>query len=395
MSNNLFSEFPEISSTEWMDKIVKDLKGAPLESLNWSPEEGIDLKPFYREEDIESSSQHKSEFVHNDWLITEFHELGDGVTAAKHLNSSLLDALELGVQAIVVGLDRKVELKELNQLFRNVNPAYINTFLSGAYIERNPGKCISILHEEFQRKNVPCSELNGGILLDPIGYFVETGEHYSALEADLESVLSAFNKVRRTFPNFSLLDISLRFLTEMGSTATREIAVALGIASEYLNFFSEAGVKPEEIASRMQFTFSATNDYFLTISKIRAFRNTWQLLLEGYGLPPFQPVVHCTTRTSEESNPYRAMIASTTQSMAAVLGGSNLLTIIPSEQKFDKRLARNIQHILKEESHFNKLSDPCAGSYYLEVMTEKIGEKSWKKFKTIEQAGGLLSFISP
>ena len=151
----------------------------------------------------------------------------------------------------------------------------------------------------------------------------------------------------------------------------------------------------------MQFNFKIGTNYFFEIAKIRAARILWNTILKEYKVDNSEMYIHSETsviKKTEEDQNYN-ILRNTTKSMSAIIGGSNSLTVLPHDTNetkidFSNRIARNIQHILKEEAFFDKVNNPADGSYYIEELTEKIADKSWKLFQEIEEKGGFLSCLS-
>ena len=154
----------------------------------------------------------------------------------------------------------------------------------------------------------------------------------------------------------------------------------------------------------MQFTLSVGSNYFMEIAKLRAVRLLWSTLIEQY-----QPACDCAYRITLNTvasswnktlyDPYVNMLRSTTEAMSAALGGADSIALKPfdiaykQEDEFSSRISRNVQIILKEESYFDKVVDPAAGSYYIENLTNSIIEHAWSLFRKTEVDGGFITLI--
>ena len=137
--------------------------------------------------------------------------------------------------------------------------------------------------------------------------------------------------------------------------------------------------------SNIQFSIAIGKSYFVEIAKIRALKILWANVLKAYGWEATSPSIEAHLSPSCQSdNPYQNMIAATTQAMSAVLGGVDRLTILPANaatekaDDFTRRIARNVQHLLKMEAYFDRVIDPAAGSYYIEQLTEQLAKQAWK-----------------
>ncbi len=163
---------------------------------------------------------------------------------------------------------------------------------------------------------------------------------------------------------------------EAGATAVQELAYALAAASDRL----AAGQPVPSI------TFAVGSNYFFEIAKLRAARQLCAALAEAYAAPPLQ--LRAVTALSNKSiyDPYTNLLRSTTEALSAVLGGADSLAV--QAAGYPERLARNVQLVLKEEAHLDKVADPAGGSYYIEALTGSLAAEAWKLFQQVESEGG-------
>ena len=168
-----------------------------------------------------------------------------------------------------------------------------------------------------------------------------------------------------------------------GATAVQEVAWALAEGADRL-----AGGLPVSVAG-----FGIGSNHFMEIAKLRAMRRLWADVAAAFGLPE---TLRLHARTAGENktlyDPYVNMLRVTTEALSAILGGCDSLTVTPCG--FDAHLADNVQHILREESHLDKVVDPGAGSYYVEALTSAIVAEAWTLFQSIEAAGGWSAFVA-
>ncbi|NQX97237.1 MAG: methylmalonyl-CoA mutase [Flavobacteriales bacterium] len=167
-----------------------------------------------------------------------------------------------------------------------------------------------------------------------------------------------------------------------------ELALNLSKGVKYLKLLTDKGIDPAVIASKMQFTFGVSTNYFFEISKLRAARKLWQLILTQYDVKNTSMLIHSETsiEASSEEDENFDILRNTTKAMSAIIGGCDSLTVQPHDSNklsFSNRIARNVQHILKEEAFFNKVNNPADGAYYIEELTDKIAQKSWHIFQKI------------
>jgi len=156
----------------------------------------------------------------------------------------------------------------------------------------------------------------------------------------------------------------------------------------YLEKLTERGLSPAEAANTLQFSIALGKSYFLEIARIRAFKLLWLNVLKAWGAPLDYPAVEAHFQPEAYSDELHTnMIRATTMAMSAVLGGADRLTVLPYDagreaqatysQSFSRRIARNVQHLLKMESFFHEIPDAAAGSYYIEKLTQQLAEKAW------------------
>lgn len=188
-------------------------------------------------------------------------------------------------------------------------------------------------------------------------------------------------------------------MRDAGASIGQELAYSLSWGVDYLNRHLDAGVTIEDAASNLWFWMGIGSDYFTEIAKFRAMRILWTEILNAYKpeLGVSLPVL-IVARTSNFQftayDPYVNMLRGTTAAMSAVMGGADFVSVLPfdseysAKQELGKRIARNSQLLLRYESFLDKVEDPAAGSYYLEVLTKKLSESAWGKFQNLEKDGG-------
>ena len=200
-----------------------------------------------------------------------------------------------------------------------------------------------------------------------------------------------------TSENYKSITVNASKYLEYNFTTIQEIGFSLSQGVEYLNMLTEKNIDASLVASKMQFTFGIGSNYFFEIAKIRAFRKLWELVLIGYNVSDTYTTIHSETKISSqnESDKNYNILRNTTKAMSAVIGGCDYLAILPHDKEktnlqFSKRIARNIQHILKEEAFFDKVINPADGAYYIEHLTDKIASEAWGLFQEVENQGGFL-----
>src|SRR5450830_934334 len=187
-----------------------------------------------------------------------------------------------------------------------------------------------------------------------------------------------------------------RIIHNAGGSEAQELAFAIASAVEYLRALSGSGVPLDAARGMIHFRMSADADEFLTIAKFRALRKLWARVEGACGLAPIPAYVAAETawRMMTRRDPYVNMLRMTIAVTAAGLGGADSITALPHTaalglpDAFARRIARNTQLILLEESNLAKVADPAAGSGAIEDLTSKLCAAAWSQFQEIEAASG-------
>ena len=404
---NFLADFPAISTQEWMDKITADLKGADFsKKLVWRTPEGFNVNPFYRAEDIEGLLTTKSapgEFPYvrgtktdNNWKIRQNID----AKCAKAANEKALDILSKGINSLGIKVN-KAELSE----------EYIATLLNGidaTKVELNFKVCVkeaaklaSLLKAYFASEKYDLSQVYGSICCDPINRMLLKGKKLSAEE--ITKILIEVLQESEALVNFPVIGVNAVSFNNAGVYCAQELGYALAWGNQYLELLTEAGVDPM-VAKSIKFAFGVGGNYFMEIAKFRAARLLWAKIVEAYNpscLCAAKMKIHAETSTYNKTiyDAHVNMLRTQTEAMSAALGGVDSLTVLPfdatfkASDEFSERIARNQQLLLKEESNFDKVIDPAAGSYYIESLTAMIAEQAWKIFLDIQNNGGMLAAI--
>lgn len=368
----LFSEFKNVTNQEWKDKIIKDLKDVPFESLVWHTQNGIDVNPFYTREAITKPTEPL--FTTSDWDICENIDVNDEQAA----NQQALDALAKGASGLVFTIHKKINTA---LLIKDISLEHIYTQFN---LSNDAVHVLNDLKNSYGKKNSFDGKLKCFVNIDPISLFTLYGEWHHSQEKDFE-ILKALVHI----------PVNASVYQEAGATQVNELAFALAHCNEYFNYLNEQKALTNKTVHA---TFSIGGDFFTEIAKLRAFRKLFSLLQESYSTQ-FDLHIHSQTSliNKSEKDAYTNFLRSTTEAMSAVTGGSNSLSILPYDylfakaNEFSSRMAINQQHILKDESYLNKVADLSTGSYYIEELTDLLAEKAWNKFKEIELEGGLIA----
>ena len=408
MSNNkekLFSEFQAPTTQEWLDKIEVDLKGADFQKrLVWRTNEGFNVQPFYRREDLKElkavdSLPGEFPFVrgnktdNNLWFVRQDIDAED----AKAANAKALDVLNKGVDSLGFKVPGKNVSKEtIATLLDGILPQYVE--LNFQTCQRHCVELAEILVAYFKEKGYPMADLKGSINFDPISKILCKGKDTTAVLEQAKSLIEALKEL----PGYKCINVNSVALNNAGAYIYQELGYALAWGAEYLNILTEAGVEPTEAAKRIKFNMGVSDNYFMEIAKFRAARLLWAQIVKQY-----EPKCDCACQmhvcayTSEYNqtlfDSYVNLLRSQTETMSAALANVDSIVVTPFDKpyetptEFAERIARNQQLLLKEEAHFDKLVDVAGGSYTIEHLTDAIAKEGWKLFLAVEEAGGFLA----
>ena len=405
----LFSDFSPVSTEQWMEKITADLKGADFEKkLVWRTNEGFKVKPFYRKEDLKdlkTTDALPGEFPYlrgnkkenNSWLVRQEINVDD----VKAANAKARDLLTKGIDA----LSFRVKAKELDA-------TYVETLLEGICaesVELNFSTCqghvadlANLLVAYFEKKGYDLSKLQGSIGYDYFDKMLSRGKEKGVMVETARALIAA----TAALPGYRVLNVNALTLNNAGAYIYQELGYALAWGNEYLSQLTEAGVPAATVAKKLKFNFGISSNYFMEIAKFRAARMLWADIVAQYLGPDdckcaAQMRIHAYTSTFHRSvfACYVNLLRTQTEAMSAALGGVDSMTVVPFDKvyeapnEFSEHLARNQQLLLKEESHFDKVVDPAAGSYYIENLTVAIAKQAWDLFLAVEAEGGFYAAI--
>ena len=347
--------FPPVSKKEWIEKIKNDLRGKSYESLDWEASPEIEVDPLYTLEDqnkqkIEQQRSIAGNRTQNNWLIRQ--------TLTNPNRKEIKLALESKVDSIVVDATSVTQ------------KSFSDHFIV---------KCYSAEEITQIRSYNPYFK----ITVDPIGAWI-----IGKTDAPRLNLIGEKPQVLR---------VSANVQHEAGATPEQELSGVLAWLNEYLHYIKENKLG-KNFAEEIEIQISVGIDFFTEITKLRAVRLLVDRLLEVYEINI--PVV-ITAKTSQyhlgHKDQYTNLLRNTTMGLSAVIAGVDVLEVRPHTlypDSFSLRLARNIQHLFKDEALMDKVADVAGGSYLVEELTDKLATKAWEHFQLIEQKGGWINQIN-
>ena len=415
----LFTEFPPVTTQDWMAKVTADLKGADFDKkLVWKTNEGFSVKPMYRAEDIEGMVQTDSlpgQFPYirgtknsNKWYVRQDIDVENIADA----NAKALDILNKGVDSLGFVISRDdVSAENIAALLNGIHPEIVE--LNFKTCAKASVKLTKILADYFQSLNLDVTKIFGSINFDPIGRELARGKDFENATQAYADIIDAV----KALPKFRVVGVNAVYLNNAGAYSYQELGLALAWGNEVLAQVKETGLTIDVIAKKIKFNFGVGSNYFIEIAKFRAARLLWANIVLAYKPECYkacnnnQPdnLCRCSAKmyahaeTSEFNmtvfDAHVNLLRSQTEAMSASLAGVNSLTVLPFDAAYkesddiSERIARNQQLLLKEEAHFDKIVDPSAGSYYIENLTSAIAQQAWELFLDIEEKGGFLAAV--
>lgn len=410
MSENkekLFGEFQAPTKQEWLDKIQVDLKGADFEKkLVWRTNEGFNMQPFYQREDVlklQTPEALPGEFPfvrgnkkdNNLWYVRQDINVSD----VKEANAKALDILNKGVDSLGFHLPASMVSKEnVEALLEGIccDIAEVNF----CTCKRASVELAQILADYFAAKGYDKEKVVGSIDWDPLEKIVMKGKDVQALLQLAKPMVEALAE----YPNFRCVTVNAVALNNAGAFCSQELGYALAWGNEYMQQMTEAGVDATLAAKKIKFNMGISENYFMEIAKFRAARMLWATIVKQY-----EPKCDCACKMCVNAvtstynmtvfDSYVNLLRSQTETMSAALAGVHSIVVTPfnaayeQPTEFSERIARNQQLLLKEESHFDKVVDPSAGSYFIEELTTSLANVAWKIFLDVEEKGGFLEAI--
>ncbi|MCF8362577.1 MAG: methylmalonyl-CoA mutase small subunit [Prolixibacteraceae bacterium] len=405
----LIEAFPPVSTEEWEAKIQADLKGKDYEkALVWKTIEGFNVRPYYREEDLEKVKyldnvpgefpfSRGAKTKGNDWFIRQDLKIED----LEKTNKKALDVLQRGVTSIGLIVDgrSKLTVSDLEVLLKDIclEAIELNLVCCSNNVEN-----AKVLAQYITKKYGKDNSIKASVNIDPVGALTRNGAYDAGVMPEIKSV------VEETAPlkGFSAIAVNGKIFRDAGSSIAQEMAFSLALGAEYLSQLTDAGLDAKTVAPKIKFNLGVGTNYFMEIAKLRAIRFLWARIVEAFMPGCSSEECDCAAIMNIHSentiwnktvyDPYVNMLRTQTEAMSAALGGTDSMTIIPfnsvyeESTPFSERIARNQQILLKEESHFDKVSDPAAGSYYIETLTDSIATSAWNLFVEVQDKGGYI-----
>jgi methylmalonyl-CoA mutase len=398
----LAADFPPATHDDWRKLVDGVLKGAPFEKLVGKTYDGLAIEPIYPRAKGAGSIAGRAAAA--PWQIMQRIDHPDAATA----NAQARHDLENGATGLVLvfsgangahgfGLEPSAEAIE-----RVLDGIFMDAGIS-IELQIGPQSRMAAMHmaEYVKRKGIVPAACDIRFGLDPIGACAVWGSSPFAWSEIVPAVTGAIKGLVAMGFKGPFAAADGRLIHDTGGSEVQELAFVLATAVAYLRAIEAAGVALEDAQNMIYARLSADADQFLTLAKFRALRLLWARIEQACGLAPKPLFISAETawRMLTRRDPYVNMLRATMATFSAGLAGANAITVLPHTlalglpDAFARRVARNTQLILLEESNLAKVTDPAAGSGGIESLTQALCEAAWALFQEIEKAGGVFASL--
>jgi len=432
-SKALLSEFKPATYEAWKRAAEALLKGAPFEKkLLSTTYEGITLQPIYNASDVAGLPHLKdfpgfsthirasnvSGYVNQPWLVSQelpcstpeefnvvaLHELMQGQTelnvlvdlaTANGLDPDSAKAGEVGACGVSLSM-----LQDFERAFRKVDASAVPVYFQAG---SSALPVMALWFALARKQGLSLQSLRGGVEMDPLGVLARQGKLPHSIEQAYCEMAQLSGFVKEWAIPLQTVSVQTNYVHDRGGNAVQELAFALAAGVEYIRAMDDRGLKPEDMAPRMRFSFGIGSQFFPEVAKFRAARLLWSRVLEAFDVPENRRGMIQHARTSiwnkTRIDPYVNMLRTTTEAFSAALGGVQSMHVGPFDEGFrvpdgfSRRIARNTHTILQEECDLTRVIDPAGGSWFVETLTSQLVQKAWALFQDTEKEGGMLAAL--
>ena len=363
----LKQSFPKSNIDNWSEKASEELRGGNVfELFSWKTRDGLVFKPYY------DALSTKSLAYENSFRLQPSAALPTGIARSwrhlscisvgdeKNANALALNHLKRGADGLLFDISN-VKWVDFNALLDGITWPYCDiSFLTGASTN------VWELWMHIQQKKYDAGALSSAI------YWKESPKDVPDDVAGL----------------FAATGIRPLGIYIASSTPVNEISEALLRGVSLLDRLTDAGFDKEIVLRNICLSFAIDDDFLIAVAKLKAARLLWYLMAQAFGVKSFLPEdmqiqARSEKWTHEGYQPHGNMLKGTMASLSGVLGGCNTLATEAEDEEnlMMSRIAANVSHILKEEAHLDKVADPVAGAYAMEIMVDNIARSAWKAFQ--------------
>lgn len=401
----LAGDFDTPTQAQWEAEVVKVLnRGRPpgseltaeqaLKRLRSHTIDDFDIEPLYTRDDRELGYPGVAPFVRGTtvktgamdaWDVRQLFENPDPSAT----RAEVLEDLARGVTSVWlrVGADG-IAPEALGEALAGVKFDLASVVVSSV---DDQDAAASALVDAWRASSVDPTAVTGNLGLDAIGLASVRGT-----KPDLSAHRLWVERVLADLPGVRAITVDVTGYHDAGASDADELGFAIATGVAYLRDLLEAGFPPAVAFGQIEFRVSATADQFATIARMRALRRLWARVGEVAGVPEAErgAIQHAVTswRMVSRDDPWVNMLRTTAACFAAAVGGAEAITVLPFDaavglpNQLSRRVARNTQLVLAEESNIGRVNDPAGGSWYVESLTDALAEAGWAVAQQIDAA---------
>jgi methylmalonyl-CoA mutase len=387
------AELPGIG--DWRKLVSDGLKGRDFDSLRSKTSDGIVIEPLYeRQRDAEPLLGRGA----LPWTIVQpvdnpdpdkaneqaIADIKGGATGLSLRFADSFPAATTGLPAAAGVLEEALDGVDLAKVHIRLEP-HADVFRSAVS-----------LHLFAEKSGVAPELARISFGLDPLS-FAESSADTTPQPEQFAGVFSYLRSRRYRGP---LVCLDARVFHEAGASEAQELAGVLALAAWWLRELDETGVgSPADVMQHFGASLSVDRDLLVSLAKLRAARLLWARFQEVCGAPFSLLPIHAETsrRMLTRVDPHANLLRNTLAALAAAVSGADSILVHPHTAALGpanpeaRALARNIQHLLMQESHLDRVADPGAGSGAIEALTNALGERAWAEFQQIERESGIIA----
>ncbi len=400
--DTVLRDLPRATEAEWRDIVDRALKGAGFETLVSHLVDGVEIQPIHPLTYVSHGRAFRGSGA--DWTVTQRVDAADLATAHALVMADLqggangLDlVLETSPRAHHAGL-RLETRDDMAALLDGVMLDMVRLRVDAGTVAPEIA-ALFVAHATDKGLDLSTLTLDAG--LDPIGQFAASGRLDRAYDDLKQRLAAAVRGLADCGIGGTWLTADGRVVHAAGGSEAQELAFALGAAVSYLRLCDDIGIAPEVAARRIEIALVADEDVFVSTAKLRAIRLMWARAMAVLGLGDVPVRVHAETawRTMARRDPHVNILRAAAATAAAAFGGADSLTVLPFSaalgvpNAFARRVARNTQIVLLEESGLGRVLDPAAGAGHVEDLSRELAQRAWDDFREMESEGGLVAAL--
>jgi methylmalonyl-CoA mutase len=399
---SLATDFPQATREQWLNLVEGMLKGADFQKkLVARSHDGIAIQPLYPKAEGSTPMAREQE---GRWRVSQRVDHPDPAKA----NELALADLEGGADALALVTYKApaahgfgVSIDSIDDLDRALSGVMLDLIHLRVDAGGHGRQMAALVLALAERRGHRFADLSLDLGLDPIGTMAAQGRMSASWDAVAQRMGDTLSHLtQQGFAGRAFLADG-RVYHEAGASEAQELAAVLATGLGYLRALEAQGHSLDTARRALSFLLVADADEFLTVAKLRALRRLWARVEQACGLDPKPIRLHVETawRMTTRLDPWVNMLRTTVAAFSAGIGGADAITVLPFTaalglpDAFARRMARNTQLILLDESNLARVADPAAGAGGFEAVTDALCEKAWRLFQGIEREGGLLASL--